>query len=308
MAAPPMPFMPLPFPFPAPMPQARSQQRSEGPDAPQKTLYIQNLNEKVKLDALKRDLRAAFSVYGDVIQVYCKKSVKMRGQAFVVFQEQESADKAKVELRDFPLHGKPMNIQYAKTKSDDTAKLDGTIEENKKAREERKALEKAHESSTKKPTATSDDEDGADADGDEPMNGTGAPTTKRKPTDTEPSTHKPKKSKPSNPAPNAAQFPFQNYYPGFPAGAGVPPGMPAQEFEVPNNVLFLQNLGVGVTQQMLQQVFTPYPGLKEVRMVPGKSELAFVEYSDESQAAVAKNALNGYKIGDKEMRVTFAKK
>ncbi|KXS13780.1 RNA-binding domain-containing protein [Gonapodya prolifera JEL478] len=298
MAAPPVPFMPLPFPFPAPIPAAKAPQRTEGPSDPQKTLYVQNLNEKVKLDALKRDLRAAFSVHGEVLQVYCKKSVKMRGQAFVVFKEQESADRAKDELQYFPLHGKPMNIQYAKIKSDDTAKLEGTLEESKKMREARKAAEpKPEPLKVSKPDPMdvgSDDEDATSS-------------AKRKAPDaTQPKAKKVKASAPA--APSAANpFPF-GYYPGYYPGA-PPPGMPAQEFEVPNSTLFLQNLPAGTTQEALQGLFQQYPGLKEVRMVPGKSDLAFVEYTDESQAAVAKNALNGFKMApEKEIRVTFAKR
>jgi len=39
-----------------------------------------------------------------------QSSNKLRGQAFVVFREQEMADKALTDLRGFSLFGKPMVI------------------------------------------------------------------------------------------------------------------------------------------------------------------------------------------------------
>ncbi len=51
-----------------------------------------------------------------------------------------------------------------------------------------------------------------------------------------------------------------------------------------------------------------FPGFKEVRLVPGKSDIAFVEYDTDLESAVAKQSLHGYRLGDKEMKVTFAKK
>ena len=44
-------------------------------------------------------------------------------------------------------------------------------------------------------------------------------------------------------------------------------------------------------------------------MVPGKPDIAFVEYDNESHSAVAKKALHGYRMTpEREIKVTFAKK
>ena len=44
-------------------------------------------------------------------------------------------------------------------------------------------------------------------------------------------------------------------------------------------------------------------------MVPGKPDIAFVEYENERLAAVAKKTLHGYRISPEvEIKVSFAKK
>ncbi len=54
-----------------------------------------------------------FSSVGEVVEIVMREnqsSNKLRGQAFVVFREQEMADKALTDLRGFSLFGKPMVI------------------------------------------------------------------------------------------------------------------------------------------------------------------------------------------------------
>ncbi|KAF9612480.1 hypothetical protein IFM89_000228 [Coptis chinensis] len=54
---------------------------------PNQTIYIKNLNEKIKKDDLKRSLYALFSQYGRIMDVVALKTAKLRGQAWVVFSE-----------------------------------------------------------------------------------------------------------------------------------------------------------------------------------------------------------------------------
>jgi len=52
-----------------------------------------------------------------------------------------------------------------------------------------------------------------------------------------------------------------------------------------------------------------FPGFKEVRLVPGRHDIAFVEFEKESQSSAAKEALQGFKITPTNaMKITFAKK
>jgi len=79
--------------------------------------------------------------------------------------------------------------------------------------------------------------------------------------------------------------------------------------ELPNRILFLQNLVADVTEAMLSYLFQQYPGFKEVRLVPGKVDMAFVEYENEGQSALAKDALDGFKLTPtRPIRVTYAKR
>ena len=52
-----------------------------------------------------------------------------------------------------------------------------------------------------------------------------------------------------------------------------------------------------------------FPGFKEVRLVPGRSDIAFVEFENEVQSGTAKEALQGFRITpSRAMKITYAKK
>lgn len=77
----------------------------------------------------------------------------------------------------------------------------------------------------------------------------------------------------------------------------------------PNKILFLTNLPSETDQMTLVMLFQPFSGFKEVRLVPGKPDIAFVEFESEQQAAVAREALQGFKIvPTHSIKITFAKK
>lgn len=81
------------------------------------------------------------------------------------------------------------------------------------------------------------------------------------------------------------------------------------EEQPPNKILFLQRLPVEVNEVMLQALFKQFPGLQEVRMVPGKKGIAFVEFENDVQANQAKDTLQGFKLTPTNaMKITFAKK
>lgn len=90
------------------------------PKRAQFTLYVKNLNEKVRLDNLKECLFSIFSRFGRVLQVSAKRNVVMRGQAFIVFQSPAHAQEALNNLNKALFFGKPMEVQWAKRDSDIT--------------------------------------------------------------------------------------------------------------------------------------------------------------------------------------------
>lgn len=52
-----------------------------------------------------------------------------------------------------------------------------------------------------------------------------------------------------------------------------------------------------------------FPGFKEVRLVPNRHDIAFVEFENEMQSGAAKDALQGFKITPTHaMKISFAKK
>jgi len=206
---------------------------------PNHTIYINNLNEKVKKDDLKKSLYAIFSQFGQILDIVALRTLKMRGQAFVVFKEVTSATNAMRSMQGFPFYDKPMRIAYSKTDSDIIAKMKGTFQER----------------------------------------------PKRAPTDV---------AKKSKKKPSKAEAAKQSGH-----------VMDAP----PNQILFLTNLPEETNEMMLQMLFNQFPGFKEVRLVPGRHDIAFVEFEDEGQSAAARDSLQGFKITpNTAMRISFAKK
>ena len=78
---------------------------------PSKTLYINNINEKIKQDVVKKMLYMVFSQYGKVTDVVAKKGLKLRGQAWVVFEEESSAVNALRGKQGFSFYEKPL-VRY----------------------------------------------------------------------------------------------------------------------------------------------------------------------------------------------------
>uniref|UniRef100_A0A3Q2CDD3 U1 small nuclear ribonucleoprotein A n=1 Tax=Cyprinodon variegatus TaxID=28743 RepID=A0A3Q2CDD3_CYPVA len=206
---------------------------------PNHTIYINNLNEKIKKDELKKSLYAIFSQFGQILDILVARNLKMKGQAFVIFKEINSASNALRSMQGFPFYDKPMRIQYSKTDSDIIAKMKGTYVERDRKKEKKKP--KPETGGSKKAAAAM---------------------------------------------------------------------MPQQVSEnPPNHILFLTNLPEETNELMLSMLFNQFPGFKEVRLVPGRHDIAFVEFENEVQAGAARDALQGFKITQTNaMKISFAKK
>ncbi|KAM9315161.1 U2 small nuclear ribonucleoprotein B'' isoform 1-T2 [Pholidichthys leucotaenia] len=214
---------------------------------PNHTIYINNINDKVKKEELKRSLYALFSQFGQVVDIVAMKTMKMRGQAFVVFKELTAATNALRQLQGFPFYNKPMRIQYAKTDSEVIIKVKGSSGDKEKKKEKKRKTQETAANAAKKAAA-----------------GLAPPA------------HTPVVQVPDNP---------------------------------PNYILFLSNLPEETNEMMLSMLFNQFPGFKEVRLVPGKHDIAFVEFESDGQAGVAKDALQGFRItATCAMKITYAKK
>jgi RNA recognition motif-containing protein len=63
------------------------------------------------------------------VEIVAKTNLKAKGQAFIVFDNVESATRAIDEVNGFELFDKPMVLDYAKTRSDATVLREGGTEE-----------------------------------------------------------------------------------------------------------------------------------------------------------------------------------
>ncbi|XP_015597726.1 U1 small nuclear ribonucleoprotein A isoform X1 [Cephus cinctus] len=227
---------------------------------PNNTIYINNLNEKIKKEELKKSLYAIFSQFGQILDIVALKTLKMRGQAFVIFKEIASATNALRSMQGFPFYDKPMRIQYAKTDSDLIAKIKGTFAERPK---KPKRVVPAAEEEAKRA-----------------------------------------KKRAKEQAKHSQQI---GYHTGVPQHPGLTnTAVPEQP---PNQILFLTNLPDETSEMMLSMLFNQFPGFKEVRLVPNRHDIAFVEFENEVQSGAAKDALQGFKITPSHaMKISFAKK
>lgn len=57
---------------------------------------------------LKKSLYAIFSQFGPILDIVALKTLKLRGQAFVVFKDISSATNALRSMQGFPFYDKPM--------------------------------------------------------------------------------------------------------------------------------------------------------------------------------------------------------
>ena len=96
------------------------------------TLYIKNLNEKIKIDELKEALNKEFSQYGEIIEIRVRNTIRLKGQAFISFKTKEQSSKAKKNLNDKLFLYKKLIIEFAKTPSDSILLLQGKLTENQK--------------------------------------------------------------------------------------------------------------------------------------------------------------------------------
>ncbi|CAM6129101.1 unnamed protein product [Calypogeia fissa] len=118
----------------------------QGDTPPNQTIYINNLNEKIKKEEIKKSLYAVFSQFGKILDIVACKTLKLRGQAWVVFDDVTAATNALRQMQGFPFYDKAMRIQYAKSKSDAIAKADGTfVSREKRKKQDEKAERKRRE-------------------------------------------------------------------------------------------------------------------------------------------------------------------
>ena len=100
-------------------------------------MYVRNLDESIKIPALIEALHGLFDEFGTIVDIVAKKSLRRKGQAFVIYDNVDSAQNAIDDLQGFDLLGKQMSLDFAKARSDATVKReegDAGLEAHKKHR------------------------------------------------------------------------------------------------------------------------------------------------------------------------------
>ncbi|GAA5827891.1 hypothetical protein JCM3770_005622, partial [Rhodotorula araucariae] len=125
------------------------------PEGASEVLYINNLNEKIKLPIMMQSLKVLFREYGAVLGVTAHSNVRMRGQAFVTLDSKQAAVKAVREVQKFPLYGRAMQLTFARAASDALVKKrrPEDMDEHKKERLERKKESRRNDPARRKKLA-----------------------------------------------------------------------------------------------------------------------------------------------------------
>lgn len=267
------------------------------------------MEERIKIDQLKEALTEIFSEYGTIIEIVAKTNLKAKGQAFIVFDNAESAKSAIEEVNGFELFEKPMVLDFAKTRSDATVMKDGGTEELE-AHKRKRLAEKGEldilfaiqrHVGRREPRLASGMKSGL--------------TLKNYATER-------KQAQEALEAQKRLKHPVAGVPGGVEAGArptkaargaGLKPSTAAaatvipDEYLPPNKILFLRDLPETYDSDALSAIFGRFEGFQEVRLVPGRKGIAFVEYESEAGAISAKEATSGMALGENEnpIRVTY---
>lgn len=238
---------------------------------PNQTLYVSNIDWKIKKPVLRRALHTLFNRHGKILDIIALRSDGLRGQAFILFDTVQSATSALQAEQGFTFFEKDLKIQYAREKSDRIAKMDGTFvpKDRRKKRELKQEAAAAAASAKKIKLSVEESAAGAGVNVADP-----ASLIKNEP-----------------------------------ASTTLPPSAATSEPKVentPSNILFADSLPADCNEMMLSCLFGSYPGYKEVR-IP-RAGLAFVEFDDEPHASVAFKALDGFKLSaDDTLRLKYGK-
>lgn len=264
------------------MMDAEDDQKEMFPVNANETIYVQNLNENVKLEILKETLHHLFGLYGDIVDIIVHKNVRMRGQAFITFDSKSPAVKAVKEVRGFPLYGKPIQLTFARTISDklikanlkkehegDEEAIRTALETHKKQRLEHKKRQRTQWRRRQLALRAGENEGrNAGTGGVQGMDGISSSTTTGRRQE--------------------AQLP--------------------DEYLPPNKILFIHNVPESIDKDALDALFRSHDGLIDVRHIPGRN-VAFVEFGNAMQSSAARDAVNGHQFTpqNEKLRITFAK-
>ncbi|KAJ2866790.1 U2 small nuclear ribonucleoprotein B'' [Coemansia aciculifera] len=266
---------------------------------PSQTIYFRNLNDKIQKEVLKQTLYSLCVPYGRVLDIVALKTTKMRGQAFIVFGDIAASTAALRQLNGRHLFGRAMHVEYALSKSDVVAQSDGTLKFGEPRRhisaEQRKRMLGIS---------------GVQG------SGVGEPNSKRRPSveDGDEPTSKRRAMSYDSEGDDMAIAESDDEESGDEIGPLPPKAGNVEEVAGsgadarPSATLFVTNLPDTMSIGMLSGLFQQYAGFREVRTVPGRGDMAFIDYQSADAAAAARSVLDGFGLSAEQvMKVDFSR-
>eukprot|EP00923_Selenidium_pygospionis_P025255 GHVN01044478.1.p1 GENE.GHVN01044478.1~~GHVN01044478.1.p1 ORF type:complete len:252 (+),score=63.69 GHVN01044478.1:337-1092(+) len=242
---------------------------------PNQTLYVNNINHRVKVNDLKSNLFDLTVPYGGVIDIIAQKSTPNKcGQAFVVFADIGSSTNAMRALQGHQFLGRPIRISYAKKKSDAAMRTDGTLNRARRKQLQQRLKEKRLAAGIYLPGEEPKEGESSEVKG-EGGQGEGEGTGRERLAIDEDEEMR-----------EAAR----------------------QLKALHATTLFIENLPDEMNVQAMEALFKQYPGFLEVRLISAR-HVAFVDYETQQQADTALYGLDGFKVTPTmPLKISFASK
>lgn len=263
---------------------------------PNETLYIKNLNDKIKCEDMKKSLKNIFNQYGLIEDIIVMKSFWRKGQAWIVYDTIESSTKALNSLQGFVLFGKIMQINYSHNKSDVHTKRNGTFIERSKdpkkpkqiierEKKQKEIFEKMQQNYFEmqinhiKAMHNDELEKNKNFDLSQMDKETLIARAQQK------AIEEKKRKKGEDPLQNNANYNIPSIHP--PHFYAMNSYAPIQNNPViPYKILFVENVDENVNTEAFNDIFKAFSGFVEARIIPQRN-VAFVDYTDESSATSA---------------------
>jgi U2 small nuclear ribonucleoprotein B'' len=254
---------------------------------PNPTLYIKNIDWKIKKNLLRRALYSLFTRHGKVIDIITSRKDNLRGQAFVIMEDINAATAALNAEQGFTFFGKDMVIEYAHMKSDIIAKRDGDYIP-KAQRQKRKILTDSNNNNNNNNEmdvpSNAESTNVVDVTSKDDTNDVVVVKSEKEPT-VETNTE------------STNNTMIQQLQP--------------QESVTPTHILVAQNLPKACNEMMLHILFQQHTGYKTVRMITDTTTTittGVVEFENDTTATTAYNALNGFQLSPQEkLNLTYGK-
>ncbi len=262
------------------------------------TLYVNHLNEKIKIELLRENLYYLFSQFGDVLEINVRKSKKMRGQAFIVYKDINEATRAKVSLNNFLFLGSRISVDYAKTKSDIIVKIKG--QQNSTDYKQTGTYISRKRNRMKEYGNIKDDDEYDEGKKSESIYEDEESSSVQK-------SLKSKKNKKKKIEKNDVEEEDKIEKNNNNIELNEEEDIDGECINE-NKILFVTGLGKEINEKMIEVVFSQFKGLKDIRFFSERG-FCFVEYDNEVNAGTALMSLNNMKLTENStIKITYALK